>query len=221
MRVFTIFLRQKLLLFFTKCKQWLSQRYVAPFKLPLNYTFNLFQLQVFLHLYLILNFSSSLSQVVKIAAALGVFFGYPIQFYIMIRIIWVPMKQSSTAAQKYPITIQVILRFFLVLLTCKFKTFIKTILNKNIKKFSFLHIVGVALLVPKLHLFISLIGAFCSTALAFVFPVFVDFVIRAQRPKGLNTWVYLKNIVILIIAVLGIFTGTYESINEIIKEFNI
>ncbi|KAI8127858.1 Proton-coupled amino acid transporter 4 [Lucilia cuprina] len=140
--------------------------------------------------------SNTLSQVVKIAAALGVFFGYPIQFFIMIRIIWPPMKQNYNSAQKYPITLQVILRFIMVLLTF-----------------------GVALLVPKLHLFISLIGAFCSTALAFVFPVFVDFVIRAQRPKGLNTWVYLKNIVILIIATLGIITGTYESINEIVKEF--
>ena len=76
-----------------------------------------------------------------------------------------------------------------------------------------------ALLVPNLNLFISLIGAFCSTSLAFVFPVFVDFAIRAQTPKGLNTWVYLKNILILIIAILGIITGTYQSILEIIKEF--
>ncbi|KAM7348057.1 proton-coupled amino acid transporter-like protein pathetic [Cochliomyia hominivorax] len=142
--------------------------------------------------------NNTLSQVVKIVAALGVFFGYPIQFYIMIRIIWVPMKQGSPAAQKYPITIQVVLRFFMVLFTF-----------------------GVALLVPKLHLFISLIGAFCSTALAFVFPVFVDFVIRAQTPKNLGTWVYLKNILILILAMFGIITGTYESINEIIKEFEL
>ena len=57
---------------------------------------------------------------VKIAAALGVFFGYPIQFFIMIRIIWPNIKQNSTNAQKYPITIQVVLRFFMVLCTCKY-----------------------------------------------------------------------------------------------------
>lgn len=74
-------------------------------------------------------------------------------------------------------------------------------------------------MVPKLHLFISLIGALCSTSLAFVFPVFIDFVVRAQTPKGLGTWVYLKNMAIVIIALLGIVSGTYESIREIIKAF--
>lgn len=85
--------------------------------------------------------------------------------------------------------------------------------------FQFSIVVGVALLVPKLHLFISLIGALCSTSLAFVFPVFIDFVVRAQTPKNLGTWVYLKNMIILIIALLGIITGTYESIHEIVKAF--
>lgn len=80
--------------------------------------------------------------------------------------------------------------------------------------------VCVALVVPQLNLFISLIGALCSTSLAFVIPVLIDFVIRAQVPKGLGTFVYLKNILILTIAVLGIVTGTYQSIVEIIKEFN-
>ncbi|XP_061395123.1 proton-coupled amino acid transporter 1-like, partial [Musca vetustissima] len=137
-----------------------------------------------------------LSQAVKIAAALGVFFGYPIQFFVMMKIIWPPLKQNMAAAQKRPITVQVMFRFIMVLLTF-----------------------GVALLVPQLHLFISLIGALCSTSLAFLFPVFIDFVVRAQTPKGLGTWVYLKNMVIMIIALLGIITGTYESIHQIVKAF--
>ncbi|KAH8411631.1 hypothetical protein KR215_007697, partial [Drosophila sulfurigaster] len=137
-----------------------------------------------------------MSQVVKIVAALGVFFGYPIQFFVMMKILWPPFKRSYNCAQKNPITIQVILRFFMVMLTF-----------------------GVALVVPELSLFISLIGALCSTSLAFVIPVLIDFVIRAQEPKGLGTLVYLKNIAILIIALLGIVTGTYQSIVEIINKF--
>ncbi|XP_011295206.2 neutral amino acid uniporter 4 [Musca domestica] len=143
-----------------------------------------------------LNPDDKLSQAVKIAAALGVFFGYPIQFFVMMKIIWPPVKQNMAVAQRRPITVQVMFRFIMVLLTF-----------------------GVALLVPKLHLFISLIGALCSTSLAFVFPVFIDFVVRAQTPKNLGTWVYLKNMIILIIALLGIITGTYESIHEIVKAF--
>ncbi|KAH8344781.1 hypothetical protein KR067_007382, partial [Drosophila pandora] len=137
-----------------------------------------------------------LSQVVKVVAALGVFLGYPIQFFVMIKIIWPPIKRSNECAQKYPITMQVCLRFVMCMMTF-----------------------GVALVVPQLNLFISLIGALCSTCLAFVIPVLIDFVIQAQVPKGLGVWSYIKNILILTVAVLGIVTGTYQSIVEIIKEF--
>jgi len=74
--------------------------------------------------------------------------------------------------------------------------------------------------VPQLGLFISLIGAFCSTCLAFVVPVIIDLVIKAQIPKGLTCWVYSKNLAILIIAFMGIITGTYQSIVEIIHAFH-
>ncbi|XP_017056203.1 proton-coupled amino acid transporter-like protein CG1139 isoform X2 [Drosophila ficusphila] len=136
------------------------------------------------------------SQVVKVIAAVGVFLGYPIQFFVMIKILWPPLKRSNDCAQKYPITMQVCLRFIMVMMTF-----------------------GVALVVPKLNLFISLIGALCSTCLAFVIPVLIDFVTRAQVPKGLGAWSYIKNILILSVAVLGIVTGTYQSIVEIVKEF--
>ncbi|XP_070074424.1 proton-coupled amino acid transporter-like protein CG1139 isoform X1 [Drosophila takahashii] len=136
------------------------------------------------------------SQVVKVVAALGVFLGYPIQFFVMIKILWPPIKRTNNCSQKYPITMQVCLRFFMVMMTF-----------------------GVALVVPKLNLFISLIGALCSTCLAFVIPVLIDFVTRAPVPKGLGVWSYIKNILILTVAVLGIVTGTYQSIVEIVKEF--
>lgn len=50
-------------------------------------------------------------------------------------------------------------------------------------------------------------------------PVLIDFVTRAQVPKALGVWSYIKNILILTVAVLGIVTGTYQSIVEIVKEF--
>uniref|UniRef100_A0A1B0A3G6 Amino acid transporter transmembrane domain-containing protein n=1 Tax=Glossina pallidipes TaxID=7398 RepID=A0A1B0A3G6_GLOPL len=143
-----------------------------------------------------LNVEEIFSQAIKIVAALGVFFGYPIQFFVMIKILWPPLKQHLSYAQSHPIQTQVALRFILILMTF-----------------------GVALLVPNLHLFISLIGAFCSTALAFVIPVFIDFVVKAQIPKSLTLWIYFKNMAILLVAVLGIVTGTYESIVEIVRAF--
>lgn len=70
--------------------------------------------------YLYFRFTHSMPQVVKVVAALGVFFGYPIQFFVMMKIIWPPVKRGYGCAQKYPITIQVVFRFIMVMLTCKF-----------------------------------------------------------------------------------------------------
>lgn len=71
-----------------------------------------------------------MSQVVKIIAALGVFFGYPIQFFVMMKIIWPPVKRGYSCAQKYPITMQVMLRFIMIMLTCKCNKFFLNF-NKN------------------------------------------------------------------------------------------
>ncbi|KAI9590062.1 hypothetical protein GQX74_008230 [Glossina fuscipes] len=117
------------------------------------------------------------NQAVKLVAALGVFFGYPIQFFIMFNIIWLPMLQRWKFVQGYRLIVEVSLRFIFIVLTfC------------------------VALLVPNLELFISLIGAFCSTTLAFVIPVFIDFAVKAQTPEELKWYIYVKNVIILIIA---------------------
>lgn len=67
----------------------------------------------------------SMSQVVKMVAALGVFFGYPIQFFVMMKILWPPVKRANGCAQKYPITMQVGLRFVMIMMTCKLEIHFK------------------------------------------------------------------------------------------------
>lgn len=75
--------------------------------------------------------------------------------------------------------------------------------------------VAIAELIPKLGLFISLIGSFCSTALALVFPPLIQII-----SQGTGTWYVLtKNCVILLVAIVGFSTGTYESLSAIIREF--
>lgn len=80
--------------------------------------------------------------------------------------------------------------------------------------------VGVAITVPNLGILISLIGAFASTSLALVFPVLIELVVKAESEKdvsGISPWLWIKSIVILIIAALGCFLGTYENIHNIVK----
>lgn len=79
---------------------------------------------------------------------------------------------------------------------------------------------GIAELVPALGLFISLIGSLCSTALALVFPPIIEIIVRRDIvSRSARFLMYSKNIVILILALAGFSTGTYESLSEIIKHF--
>lgn len=79
---------------------------------------------------------------------------------------------------------------------------------------------GIAELVPNLGLFISLIGSLCSTALALVFPPIIELIVQRDIASTCRRYgMFLKNIVILVLAMAGFIAGTYESLSEIIKEF--
>uniref|UniRef100_A0A1B0A3G8 Amino acid transporter transmembrane domain-containing protein n=1 Tax=Glossina pallidipes TaxID=7398 RepID=A0A1B0A3G8_GLOPL len=128
------------------------------------------------------------NQAVKLVTAAGVYLGYPIQFFIMFQIIWLPILGRWDFVKRHTLILE-------VPLLC------------------------VALLVPNLELFISLIGAFCSTTLTFVIPVFIDFAVKAQTPEDLKWYIYVKNVTILMIASFGIGLGTFKSIEKLVKAF--
>lgn len=73
--------------------------------------------------------------------------------------------------------------------------------------------------IPYLNLFISLVGAVSSTALALLFPPLLEIVTKSAQ-SDLNTWTLLKDIVIMFIGIVGMVTGTYESLNAIVKVFS-
>lgn len=73
---------------------------------------------------------------------------------------------------------------------------------------------------PKLNLFISLIGALCATALALVFPPVIQLISAWGTSEGPGAFLLAKNSVILLIAAIGFSTGTYESISALVTEFS-
>lgn len=73
--------------------------------------------------------------------------------------------------------------------------------------------------IPHLGLFISLVGAVSSTALALLFPPIIEMVVCWQSPK-LDKMTIIKDIFILLIGLLGFATGTYESITAIVSQFS-
>uniref|UniRef100_A0A7G3AHH4 ethanolamine kinase n=1 Tax=Lutzomyia longipalpis TaxID=7200 RepID=A0A7G3AHH4_LUTLO len=125
-----------------------------------------------------------LAQSVKLLISLGVLLGYALQFFIAIQIMW-PGIQGKFGPRNYPLIGEFIFRTFMVLVT-----------------------LAIAMTVPKLSLFISLNGALCSTALALVFPPFIELVVNWEGSKGPGATKLLKNVCIMVIALLGFVTGT-------------
>lgn len=147
--------------------------------------------------FLFLLSSHRLAQLVKMAISLGVLLGFAIQFFIPIQIMLPLVQRRSSFAAKHPFADELMFRVVMVL-----TTFV------------------VAQLVPNLSALLSLIGAVCSTVLALVFPPLMEMIVLETNNWKLRAFVYLKNVVILILSLLGFLTGTYESLNGIIKSFN-
>lgn len=81
-------------------------------------------------------------------------------------------------------------------------------------------IVVVAEAVPNLVLLISLVGAFCSSALALMFPPLIDIVLELVKEKGQpSKFLIAKDSLIILLGLVGFVTGTYESILAIVNNF--
>lgn len=75
-----------------------------------------------------------------------------------------------------------------------------------------------AITVPNLGSFISLVGALCITALAIVFPAVIELCVYWDDGK-IHPWVLTRNVLILVFGLFGLVTGTYVSIAGMIEAF--
>uniref|UniRef100_A0A1A9WVJ0 Amino acid transporter transmembrane domain-containing protein n=1 Tax=Glossina brevipalpis TaxID=37001 RepID=A0A1A9WVJ0_9MUSC len=132
---------------------------------------------------------------VQVMVSLGVLFGYCLQFHIAIQIMLPTVTHAMTRHIQNPLLINLGFRTIMSIVT-----------------------LSIALLVPALGLFISLIGALCSTALALVFPPLID-MLTEREGKYPHFISYTKNFLILLLAVLGFAVGSFESLYGIITHF--
>ncbi|XP_029172044.1 proton-coupled amino acid transporter 1-like isoform X3 [Nylanderia fulva] len=137
----------------------------------------------------------SLPQCIKTAISLSILLTYALQFYVPIAIMW-PGIVNRFGPFKWPVLTEIIFRSAIC-----FITFI------------------MAEAIPKLGLFISLVGAVSSTALALIFPPIIEMIV-CWNNTGLSYFTMTKDVLIVLIGVLGFATGTYESVTAIIKSFS-
>ncbi|XP_026672201.1 proton-coupled amino acid transporter-like protein pathetic [Ceratina calcarata] len=141
-----------------------------------------------------LDHSEILAQSSKVMIAVAIFLTYGLQFYVPMEIIWKNLKQYFGS---------------------------KKLLGEYFVRICFvIFTVGVAIAIPNLGPFISLVGAVCLSTLGLMFPSIIELVTVWEQENGLGTWNWRlwKNLAIIMFGVLGFLTGTYVSIQEILEE---
>lgn len=77
----------------------------------------------------------------------------------------------------------------------------------------------IAIAIPTIGPFISLIGAVCLSTLGLMFPSIIELVTCYERPGfGRFNWVLWKNCLLIFFGVVGFVLGSYVSVLEIIEE---
>lgn len=130
--------------------------------------------------------------------AIGVLFGYAIQFFVAIQIMFSNLSDRSFAKMtidKHPKLCELIFRSLMVLVT-------------------FL----VAELVPKLSVLLSLIGSVCCVPLVFMLPVLCEMMILSSEPSGIGGFYWLKNGIIMTVAIAGFIAGGALVLKQVYNE---
>ena len=83
---------------------------------------------------------------------------------------------------------------------------------------NFFSTVALAAAIPKIDLLISLVGAVSSSTLALMAPPIIDTVTN-WPDCGKFKWKLIRNIFLFTVGFLGFVTGTFVSVQNIIKAF--
>lgn len=136
----------------------------------------------------------TLAQVVKLLIAAAVLFTYGLQYFVPLEILWNAIKPMFS--HKYAAISETMMRIGMVMIT-----------------------VIVAVAVPKLDPFISLVGAIFFSILGISIPAVIETISCWENHLGTFKWRLWKNSFLLIFALLALGFGSWISVIDIIDYY--
>ncbi|KAF5270109.1 hypothetical protein FQA39_LY08521 [Lamprigera yunnana] len=134
-----------------------------------------------------------LAQVVNILIPIAVFLTYNLQMFVPIDIIWRNLLSPRVNGRLAVNLVQVVTRCLFVAGT-----------------------IVIAVAVPNLEPIISLVGAICFSTLGILIPAVVDTVLHWEGRLGFLKWRLIKNIILAVLAIFALVSGTADAISNLI-----
>ncbi|XP_055632906.1 uncharacterized protein LOC129773330 [Toxorhynchites rutilus septentrionalis] len=137
-----------------------------------------------------------LSRSVRVLFAIAIFISYGLQCYVPVDIIWNTYLIEKFRDSNKKLVYEMLVRIVVVIIT-------------------FL----LAVAIPRLGLFISLFGALCLSALGIAFPAIMDICVRWPGKLGPGKLILWKDIILILLGIVGLVSGTYTSVRDIVYSF--
>ncbi|KAL1517831.1 hypothetical protein ABEB36_001547 [Hypothenemus hampei] len=140
-----------------------------------------------------------LAQVIIISYSIAIYISYGLQGYVPVQIMWSNYiaKRLEDASEKKKTFYEYLLR-----IVCVIITFV------------------LAISVPLLGLFISLVGSFCLSALGIAFPALIELCANWPEKSNPRTWIFWQDMLLIVIGVIGLSAGSYSAIYEIARQLS-
>jgi amino acid permease len=165
--------------------------------------------------------------VIKLFFALAIFISYNLQFYVAAEIIWAYIFNASKFLQELNLKENGVNESRAI--STETKPLNENSTKRKEPKFKWINVIEnlfrcalvlftflLAIKVPRIDLFISLVGAVASSTLAIIIPPFMDFVVFWHGPNK-SMLRCIKNVSIILFGIYIFISGTYVSVNDIIK----
>lgn len=134
-----------------------------------------------------------MAQSVKLSIAIAILFTYSLQFYVPMEIIMNSVRGTFSESKQ-------------------------NIAENIIRSVTVIGTVLIAIAIPNIGPFISLVGAVCLSTLGLIIPSVIELIIYYNEPNyGKFNYVLWKNVFLIVFGFLGFFLGTYISLIEIVE----